>query len=213
MRVLAVFWLITSTNRTDHLLQSIPFEGGTLTLTCSGYRDGHPWGGLVYFTPKGGMRYRLTLDPKYNFWDIQAGDVDGDRKPEICLCTWSKTRLIRKYARRYFVYGWDGHDVYPKWRGSRLSKPYFQARLVSLPGGPGMKLLSVEITPSGRRCLMAYRWNDFGFTGLAAGDEHDWITIERREDGKAIVSVKDTNGPGKRYAVQIANGRIVLKRT
>ncbi len=194
------------------ILRKIPFEGGRLLLTCDRIRDGHPWGGLVYYVPKNGKPRKLSLHPMYNFWDIQSGDVDGDGKPEIALCTWSKTRIVPIYARRYFVYGWDGHDVYPRWRGSRLSKPYVQARLVNLQGEKGMILLAVEITRNGRKCLTAYRWNDFGFTGLAGGDEHEFITLVPNSDNKPWVRMKDSGKPASLYAVQIENDRITLTR-
>lgn len=160
------------------ILRSAPFRNGWLVLACNGTRGGHPWAGQVWYlhaSPRSPLR--LSLLPRYNFWDLQVGDVDGDGRPEIALCTWSMTRRIRKYARRYFVYGWDGSDVYPRWRGSRLSRPYVQARLVRLLGIRGDALLAVEITRSGRRCLTAYRWEDFGFTGLAESAEMDAATI------------------------------------
>ncbi len=178
-----------TTERT--ILRAVPWERGWLALTCKGSRDGHPLRGTVTFLA-GGHARELSLLPRYNFWELQTGDVDGDGKPEIALCTWSKTRIVPRYARRFFIYGWDGHDVYPRWRGSRLSKPYEEVRLVppvpSLPGLPpgrgevpngrrGAHLLSVEITRSGRRCLVEYAWNDFGFTGLAQSPEYDRIRI------------------------------------
>jgi hypothetical protein len=119
------------------ILRVAPFRKGVLVLVVDGAESAHPSAGKVYLFPslKSPKPRLLSLRSIYNFWDIQSGDIDGDGRPVIALCTWSKTRYIHQYARRYFIYGMTNRDAYPRWRGSRLSKPYIEARLVK--SGPG----------------------------------------------------------------------------
>ncbi|HEX3045721.1 MAG TPA: hypothetical protein VHY08_13270 [Bacillota bacterium] len=109
----------------------------------------------------------------YQPWKIQFAEVDGDGKIEVCLGVFKESPLHPVLAKRLFIYNFD-HDLRPKWRGSRLSKP-----LVDFFFFTNHKqetyLISTEITRDNQQCLNAYFWDQFGFTGfgdpytLAAG--------------------------------------------
>jgi len=120
----------------------------------------------------------LSPEPAYNFWDASAGDVDGDGRQEVALCTYSHTARDPRYARRFFVYSWDeGGDLYPRWRGSRLCRPYLWARLADATGDGKHELLSVEVGLGGGQMLVAYQWNQFGFWGLGHSAEYRELTV------------------------------------
>src|SRR5580700_4367138 len=89
------------------ILRVAPFRSGMLVLVVDRVSALHPMAGQVYWFPKpGAAKPRLlSLRSIYNFWDIQSGDIDGDGRPIIALCTWSKTWYIHEYARRFFIYG------------------------------------------------------------------------------------------------------------
>ncbi len=133
----------------------------------------------------------LSPEPMYNFWDLSVGDVDGDGVAEVGLCTWSRTVLNPQVANRFFVYGWtaDG-DLYPRWRGSRLCRPYVWARLMDVAGDDRAELVSIETGLGGGQMLVAYEWNQFGFWGLGDSAEYpnlQVLTPRRCRNGDKVV--------------------------
>jgi len=120
----------------------------------------------------------LSPESGYNFWDVSAGDVDGDGHQEVGLCTYSHTARDPHYSRRFFVYSWDERgDLYPRWRGSRLCRPYLSARLADVTGDEKHELVSVEVGLGGGQMLVAYQWNQFGFWGLGHSAEYSELTV------------------------------------
>ena len=120
----------------------------------------------------------LSPEPTYNFWAASAGDVDGDGRQELGLCTFSRTVRDPHYARRFFVYGWTPEgDLYPRWRGSRLCRPYLWAQLADVNGDGRAELVSVERGLGGGELLVAYAWNQFGFWGLAESAEYPRLEV------------------------------------
>lgn len=174
------------------ILRIALYRSGWMTLAADDIGL-HPVKGSVYWfkTVRTTQPRLLSLRSIYNFWDIQFGDIDGDGRPVIALCTWSKTSHVRTYARRYFIYGMTAKDSYPRWRGSRLSRPYLSARLVKSGDGPDWKLLSVETASSEHVCLMLYQWDDFGFYGLGRSRELRSATLVRNDFGVPLAIVSD----------------------
>ena len=100
-------------------------------------------------------------------WRIRIGDVDGDGTDDLMVGVYKKAHFHPVMANRPFVYGWDGKAMYPKWLGSRLSRPFTDFVLADL--GNGVRVVAVEKTKD-RACeLSVYRWDGFGLTGEWAG--------------------------------------------
>jgi hypothetical protein len=149
---------------------------GQLSLVAGADRDPPRGGRLSLRSADGGRARILSLEAFYNIWDISAGDVDGDGREEVGVCTYSQTARDPTFARRFFVYAWtDDGDLRPLWRGSRLCRPYVSAQLMDMTGDARAELVSVETTPSGAQLLVAYQWNQFGFWGL--GTSRDWREV------------------------------------
>ncbi len=208
--------LITPPLRVWHtprtILRIAPFRSGWMTLVADDVGS-HPLKGSVYWfkTVRTTQPRLLSLRTIYNFWEIQSGDMDGDGRPIIALCTWSKTSLIRTYARRFFIYGMTDKDSYPRWRGSRLSRPYLSARLVRSTPGLDWKLLSVETASSEHVCLMLYQWDDFGFYGLGRSRELKSATLVRNDFGASLAIV--ANGPRDELVrPEVVGGKLQLSR-
>lgn len=149
-----------------------------LVLTAERLVSPQPLRSHVYLVDPSGRKpaRALSPEPDYNFWDLSVGDVDGDGVPEVGLCTYSSTARVSTVARRYFIYSWGkSGDLYPRWRGSRLCRPYLAAALLDATGDNKAELISVEKALSGRLLVVAYEWNQFGFWGLGHSAEYDAV--------------------------------------
>lgn len=100
----------------------------------------------------------MSLKP----WKLQIGDVDGDGSEDLMVGVYKKARFHPVMANRPFIYGWDGKTMYPKWLGSRLSRPFTDFVLADL--GSGVRIVAVEQTREGANELAVYRWDGFGVT-------------------------------------------------
>ncbi len=169
----------------EHILKVVwvqPPQGSpqVLILTTEETSTPQPRRSHVYLMDPAKPHQARSLSPEsnYNFWDVSAGDVDGDGQEEVALCTYSRTARDPHYARRFFVYSWDERgDLYPRWRGSRLCRPYLWAALADVTGDERYELVSVEVGLGGGHMLVAYEWNQFGFWGLGHSAEYTELTV------------------------------------
>ena len=94
----------------------------------------------------------------------------------------------------------------PKWRGSRLSKPFTDYDFYDIDGDSIDEIISVEILESNRKIINTYKWKGFGFEGyLESKDYEDLkdLTIENerlnigikegRDKYLGVVKLKDNN--------------------
>ena len=197
----------------EYLLRATPVllpGGNRRWLVLTAERLGpQPAGSHLYLLDlrQPGQARRLSPEPSYNFWDLSAGDVDGDGIPEVGLCTYSRTVRDSNYARRFFVYGWtaDG-DLYPRWRGGRLSRPYLSACRADANRDGQAELVSVEQAPDGGQLLAVYAWNQFGFWGLAESKPYARL---RLDPGPGLHATIETAGE-QRHVVFVQQDRDLI---
>jgi hypothetical protein len=129
---------------------------------------------------------------------VAWGDLDGDGRIEALVLVTGRARFDRRLALRPFVYGWDGARLFPKWLGSRLSRPFDDATLGDLDGDGRADLVAVEHTREGTREIAAYRWRGFGFERIATSESLERVCglvvaaggeIQARTDG-AVASYR-----------------------
>ena len=118
-----------------------------------------------------------TLNP----WKVQAADADGDGKEDVAVGVYKKARFHPVMANRLFIYGWDGKGLYPKWLGSRLSRPFIDFVFLN------RKLVAIEVTRDGMNELAVYHWDGFGFTGEWAGIKSKKLTGLTADHSQIIV--------------------------
>jgi hypothetical protein len=203
---------------TDTILRVVPARPpgrppALLVLTAAHVGGAQPRDSALCLVSLDGASRRLSPEHSYNFWDLSVGDVDGDGREEVALCTYSRTARDRHYARRFFVYGWDGQgDLTPLWRGSRLCRPYLTAQLADVNGDRRAELVSVERGLGGGEMLVAYAWNQFGFWGLGNSPEYrevQFVGARPLPSGGAGVAVVVCRADGKpgRETWRLGQGR------
>ena len=99
-------------------------------------------------------------------WKVTIGDVDGDGRDEISIGVYKKTPLHQVMAKRPFIYYFEGNRLLPKWRGSRLSKPFDDYDFYDIDKDGVDELVSIELLESGEKVINTYKWKGFGFEGF-----------------------------------------------
>jgi len=136
---------------------------GILELVCVLGAPGEPFGRrvAVFFHDRPPWMGLEGLGP----WKVAVGDVDGDGLQELVVGVWKKTRLDPVHDKRLFVFGWSQDGPFPRWLGSRLSRPLVDFELSSSKQGH-VDLVAVERDRQGQLTARTYAWNGFGFTAI-----------------------------------------------
>jgi hypothetical protein len=143
----------------------------------------------VYTDPSSGRREIWRGIPKsLKPWKVLLGDVDGDGQLDLGVGVYKKSEFHPVMAKRPFIYSWDGKRMSPKWRGSRLSRPFTDFVFAAFPGGP--KLVAIEDTEDGQHEIAVYKWDGFGFTREWTGCRAKRLT-GLTADGTAVSVMSD----------------------
>ncbi len=126
---------------------------------------------LIIYDTRSGKREVFRKDMSdLNPWKLMVGDVDGDGLDEISIGVYKESPLHPVMAKRPFFYNFNGEDLVPKWRGSRLSRPFEDYILFDLDKDRIMEVVSVEYLEDGTQVLNSYKWREFGFEGYKETD-------------------------------------------
>lgn len=131
-----------------------------------------------------------------NPWKIQTSDVDGDKSREIAIAMFKETKFHPVMANRPYLYDWIDNRIFPKWRGSRLSKPFDDYIFQDIDDDGADELISIETLQDGYKVVNSYKWKGFGFEGLAESNEYeDIMAIERSVTNhkQIYINVKEKN--------------------
>ena len=122
-------------------------------------------------------------------WKITTADVDGDGQREIILGVHKGTRFFPKPHNCLFIYNWDGTSASKKWLGSSLSKPFTDFTFGQLDSDRDEELVSLETLADGKKCVMVYSWNGFGFDADWQSGAWPQARLIGVYQGKVIVEV------------------------
>lgn len=100
-----------------------------------------------------------------NVWKLEVGDIDGDGIDEIALGVYTESPLHPIDAKRPYIYRFNGEELIPKWRGSRLSRPFVDFVFYDIDYDGMDEIISIEILKDKTYIINSYKWKGFGFEG------------------------------------------------
>lgn len=141
-------------------------------------------------------------------WHLEIGDVNGDGRDEIIAGLWQRSKLDPNVARRVYVYGVDAkrRSFVPLWRGSALSRPFRDIRLVKC--GTKCDLAAIESQHNYPECewISLYKWDEFGFRRIwdspVMGNIVGWGNSDSIKQGEALWL--DRAWQGKRERIEVS---------
>lgn len=144
-------------------------------------------------------------------WKIALGDVDGNGIDEISMGVYKESPLHPVMAKRPFIYSFIDGEMQPKWRGSRLSRPFIDYDFYDIDHDGVDELISIEILKEGRNLINVYKWKGFGFEGFIEGGDYESIEeLDKKESG-ILVKVKEGKESflGK---IIMEDGKLIIER-
>ncbi|WP_313757963.1 hypothetical protein [Tissierella sp.] len=154
--------------------------------------------------------YRRNFS-EFKPWKIAIGDIDGDGKYEVSVGMYKKSPLHEVMAKRPFIYSFENGRLEPKWRGSRLSKPFTDYNFYDIDGDNIDEIISVEILENNRKIINTYKWKGFGFEGYLESKDYEDIKELIIENGRAYIRVKE--GRDKYLGVvKLKDNNLIIER-
>jgi hypothetical protein len=137
-----------------------------------------------------------------NPWKVQVCDVDGDGQEEISIAMYKTTVFNSVMAKRPYIYSWQNGTTAPKWRGSRLSRPFDDYIFTDIDCDGADEIIAIEMLEDGRKVVNSYKWKGFGFEGFAESESFEEIySIQHQDSEGDRVIAKVRNGSFQKWVV------------
>jgi len=166
---------------------------------------------IVSLQKGAGSRIQMYDMKNLNPWRVHITDVDGDGMKELSVGVYKKTRLDPVMAKRPFLYNWDGNTIYPKWLGSRLSRPFDDYLFCDMDNDSVEELISIEQTDSKNKLINVYRWKGFGFEGITESPLFEDISHMRAADAQKIRVKVKTDDKWRWIGISLKHDKIVTE--
>lgn len=155
-----------------------------------------------------GNRIQVYDMKNLNPWRVHIADVDGDGIKELSIGVYKKARLDPVMAKRPFLYAWNGKTIYPKWLGSRLSRPFDDYVFCDVNDDSVDELISVELADNGSKLINVYRWKSFGFEGIAESSLFEDISHIRVTGAKRIRAKVKTDDKWRWIGISLKHDKV-----
>lgn len=127
---------------------------------------------------------------EFNPWKVITGDIDGDGIDEISVGVYKESPLHPVMDKRPFIYTFVDGKIQPKWRGSRLSKPFTDYCFYDIDGDGIDEIIAIEIVDNNKKRINSYKWKGFGFEGYLESKVYDNIMDLRLNKG-IYINIKE----------------------
>ncbi len=207
-------------------------DGETIISSCVSNLNDDGTDEILLITGKKGEEYGenlivLSFDGEFkevfrktfvsmNPWKVQTCDVDGDGRREISIGVYKKAEFHPIMARRPFIYDWHGDSIAPKWRGSRLSRPFDDYIFVDIDSDGMDEIVSIELLADGRKVINSYKWKGFGFEGIGESRAFEDVLMIKRGCSNGEASIVYAKVKRERsfewVAMHYDDGKLVVKK-
>lgn len=148
---------------------------------------------------------------KLNPWKLAIGDIDGDGKDEISIGVYKKSPFHQVMAKRPFIYSFTEGKIQPKWRGSRLSRPFTDYNFSDIDGDGIDEIVAIEILQDNRKIINSYKWKGFGFEGYLESEDFDDIKKLEIKNNQIYIHVKQVKDSYKGF-LKIEDSTLKIER-
>lgn len=144
-------------------------------------------------------------------WKIAVGDVDGDGINEVSIGVYKETIFHPVMDKRPFIYTFKDNRLHPKWRGSRLSRPFTDYLFYDIDNDGMDEIIAIEFLKDGQKAINTYKWKGFGFEGLLESEGYKDIGNLQHRDGLIYVDVKGQKDSFK-GVLKLKDNKLLLER-
>lgn len=124
-----------------------------------------------------------------NPWKVEICDIDNNAYKELTIGMYKKTRYHPVMAKRPYVYLFKDKKMYPKWRGSRLARPFEDYVFYDIDSDGMDEIVSIEHTRSKRMVISVYEWIGFGFEVIKNSKEYSSVNKIIDKGNRLIIEV------------------------
>lgn len=146
-----------------------------------------------------------------NPWKVVIGDIDGDGIDDISIGVYKESPLHPVLAKRPFIYSFVEGNLVPKWRGSRLSKPFIDYTFNDLDKDGIDEIVSIEVLEDNKKVINSYKWKGFGFEGFIESMPYDDIKGLNIKDGLIYLDIIDDNDDYLGF-IKLEKNNLVIER-
>lgn len=165
---------------------------------------------VVIYSSRDNEIYRSDFS-ELNPWKVAMGDIDGDGIDEVSIGVYKETIFHPIMDKRPFIYSFKDGGLHPKWRGSRLSRPFTEYLFYDIDENGVDEIISIEILENEEKLINTYKWKGFGFEGFEESKSYEDMDDLRIENSEIYIDVKDKDG---RYVgiIKLSDDNIIIEK-